>query len=111
MTRVKICGVTTVADARRCVELGADAVGVNFVTGSPRRVDLERARAIVRAPSTVTRRGLEGTKFSPIALAPASTQRSAPSTVVTPQIFTCVDADADADADTLRLGLKTSPRS
>jgi phosphoribosylanthranilate isomerase len=49
VTRVKICGVTTVGEARRCVELGADAVGVNFVAGSPRRVDLERAREIVRA--------------------------------------------------------------
>ncbi len=47
MTRIKICGVTTVADARFCVDAGADAVGVNFVASSPRRVDVETARAIV----------------------------------------------------------------
>jgi phosphoribosylanthranilate isomerase len=49
VTRVKICGVTTVADALACAELGADAVGLNFVPTSPRRVDEEAARAIVRA--------------------------------------------------------------
>ncbi len=49
MTRVKICGVTSVADATMCVDLGADAVGVNFVPGSPRRVDEATARAIVDA--------------------------------------------------------------
>jgi phosphoribosylanthranilate isomerase len=49
VTRVKICGVTTAEQARRCVDLGADAVGVNFVAASPRRVDLEQARAIVQA--------------------------------------------------------------
>jgi phosphoribosylanthranilate isomerase len=48
VTRIKICGVTTVADARFCVDAGADAVGVNFVPSSPRRVDVETARAIVK---------------------------------------------------------------
>ena len=49
MTRIKVCGVTSVDDARACVEAGADSLGVNFVASSVRRVDVERATAIVRA--------------------------------------------------------------
>jgi phosphoribosylanthranilate isomerase len=49
VTRVKICGVRTVADARACVDAGADSLGVNFVASSPRCVDAETARAIVEA--------------------------------------------------------------
>ena len=47
--RVKICGVTSPAQALACIEAGADAVGVNFVPSSVRRVDVETAAAIVRA--------------------------------------------------------------
>jgi phosphoribosylanthranilate isomerase len=47
--RVKICGVTSPAQALACVEAGADSVGVNFVPSSVRRVDAETAAAIVRA--------------------------------------------------------------
>ncbi len=47
MTRIKICGVRTVADARFCVDEGVDALGVNFVASSPRVVDEATARAIV----------------------------------------------------------------
>lgn len=46
---VKICGVTTVDDALMSVEAGASAIGLNFVETSPRRVTVERARAIARA--------------------------------------------------------------
>ncbi len=49
MVHVKICGVTTVSDALACAELGASAIGLNFVEGSPRRIDVERAREIARA--------------------------------------------------------------
>ena len=49
MTRVKICGVTTAADALACARLGADAIGLNFVPTSPRRVEESAARDIVRA--------------------------------------------------------------
>jgi len=49
VTRVKICGVTSVEQALSCAGAGADAVGVNFVTSSPRRVETEMAREIVRA--------------------------------------------------------------
>ena len=44
--RVKICGVTTPADARIVAEAGADAIGFNFVPGSVRCLDLTAARAV-----------------------------------------------------------------
>jgi phosphoribosylanthranilate isomerase len=44
--RIKVCGVTNVADALMCVEEGVDAIGVNFVPGSPRCIDVSRAREI-----------------------------------------------------------------
>ena len=47
--RVKICGVTTVAQAVACADLRVDALGVNFVASSPRRVDERLARAVVEA--------------------------------------------------------------
>ncbi len=46
---VKICGVTTPEDAERAVLAGADAVGVNLVPESKRRVTEDEARAIVHA--------------------------------------------------------------
>ncbi len=49
MFHVKVCGVTTPDDARMVAAAGADAVGLNFVTGSPRCVDMTIARAIVAA--------------------------------------------------------------
>jgi phosphoribosylanthranilate isomerase len=35
---LKVCGVTNAADAERLVELGVDAIGVNFWPGSPRHL-------------------------------------------------------------------------
>ena len=49
MFRIKICGVTTAADALHAVSRGADAVGLNFFRGSKRFVPEEAAREIVRA--------------------------------------------------------------
>jgi phosphoribosylanthranilate isomerase len=49
VTRIKICGVTSESQARLCVDAGADAIGVNFVPSSKRRVDEGTARAIGRA--------------------------------------------------------------
>jgi phosphoribosylanthranilate isomerase len=46
---VKVCGVTTLADAQLAVEAGADAVGVNLVSASRRSVDTATARAIAAA--------------------------------------------------------------
>jgi phosphoribosylanthranilate isomerase len=48
-TRIKICGITSVADALRCAEAGADAVGLVFFPPSPRNVTLSRAVEIARA--------------------------------------------------------------
>lgn len=44
---VKICGVTRPADAVACVDAGADAIGLNFVATSRRRIDVDVARSIV----------------------------------------------------------------
>ena len=45
--RVKICGITTVADAALAVRAGADAIGLNFYDRSSRVVSVARARRIV----------------------------------------------------------------
>jgi phosphoribosylanthranilate isomerase len=45
---VKVCGVTSVADAVACADAGVDAVGVNLVPSSLRRVDESVAREIAR---------------------------------------------------------------
>jgi len=45
-TRVKICGVTSVADALLAQEAGADAIGVVFYEPSPRCVTIDQAREI-----------------------------------------------------------------
>ena len=54
MTRIKICGVTTPADARMVAEAGADAVGLNFYPQSPRFIAPNTASEIVRAISPFT---------------------------------------------------------
>lgn len=52
--KVKICGITTLADAIAAVDAGADAVGLNFV-GGPRRIDAVTAAGILNAlPPLVT---------------------------------------------------------
>ncbi len=47
--RVKVCGVTSVDDARAAVDAGADAIGLNCFPRSPRFIDVERLAAIVDA--------------------------------------------------------------
>ena len=49
MTRVKICGVTTPDAARIAADAGADAVGLNFYSQSPRLISPQVAASIVRA--------------------------------------------------------------
>jgi phosphoribosylanthranilate isomerase len=48
-TRVKICGITRVEDARSAVEHGADAIGLVFFEESPRHVTLDLAWRITAA--------------------------------------------------------------
>jgi phosphoribosylanthranilate isomerase len=46
-TRVKICGITRLEDARLAVELGAAALGFNFYRPSPRFIEPANAHGIV----------------------------------------------------------------
>jgi phosphoribosylanthranilate isomerase len=46
-TRVKICGITRPEDAALAAELGADAIGLNFVAG-PRQITLDLAATILK---------------------------------------------------------------
>jgi phosphoribosylanthranilate isomerase len=56
---VKVCGITSVADAALCAEAGADAVGFVFWPMSSRRVDAAKAAAISRTlPPFVLRVGV-----------------------------------------------------
>jgi phosphoribosylanthranilate isomerase len=48
MTRIKVCGITSVQDGLAAVELGADAIGFVFAL-SPRRVDAATAKRIADA--------------------------------------------------------------
>lgn len=55
MTRVKICGITRVEDARAAAQSGADAIGLVFYAASARHVEFRRAAEIRRAlPPFVT---------------------------------------------------------
>ena len=59
MFRIKICGIATVDDALTAARAGADAIGLNFYTRSPRSVDPETGRRIVEVlPAGVVKVGL-----------------------------------------------------
>ena len=59
MFRVKICGITNVEDAIMVANVGADAVGLNFYTGSSRHVTRGQAEEIAAAlPSNVAKVGV-----------------------------------------------------
>ncbi len=54
MTRIKICGITSIEDAAAAVDAGADALGLIFAPGTPRQIAPETAADIVeRLPPLV----------------------------------------------------------
>jgi phosphoribosylanthranilate isomerase len=58
-TKVKICGITSVADGLASAAAGADMIGLMFYAGSPRHITLPQAVEIVRAlPPFVLRVGV-----------------------------------------------------
>ena len=50
--KVKICGITTVADGVAAAEAGADMIGLMFYESSPRHIPINMAAEISRAVST-----------------------------------------------------------
>ena len=48
MVKVKVCGITNLADAEKALEYGADALGFNFYPPSSRFLAPEKAGAILR---------------------------------------------------------------
>ena len=54
MTWVKVCGITTEAARDAAVDSGADALGFVLVDGSPRRLDIPAAAALIRGTPIAT---------------------------------------------------------
>ena len=48
MTKIKICGITNHEDAENAADLGADFLGFNFYSKSPRYVDYDKFKDIIR---------------------------------------------------------------
>ena len=55
---LKVCGVTNAANAERLVELGVDAIGVNFWPGSPRCVASTEAKWLAALEGRILRVGV-----------------------------------------------------
>jgi phosphoribosylanthranilate isomerase len=49
MVRIKICGITNLADARAAIAAGADMLGFNFYRPSPRFIQPQVTRAMIDA--------------------------------------------------------------
>jgi len=45
--QIKICGITNARDAKACADLGAQLIGLNFYSRSPRYIECHVARKIV----------------------------------------------------------------
>jgi len=59
MVKVKICGITSLEDARMAVDAGADALGFVFYDKSPRNINpLEAAQIIAKLPPFIQTVGL-----------------------------------------------------
>lgn len=67
--KLKVCGITSLADARLAVECGAAYLGFNFYPKSPRYVTPEQARAIIAAlPAEVNSVGVFVNESAPTAV-------------------------------------------
>lgn len=59
ITKVKICGITNFEDADFAVRAGADALGFNFYSGSPRKIEIQNAAKIAgRLPAGILKVGV-----------------------------------------------------
>jgi len=59
MVKIKVCGITSLKDAEKAVDLGADALGFNFYPKSPRFITKVSAKDIIRLlPPFVTPVGI-----------------------------------------------------
>lgn len=57
--RLKVCGITSLEDARAAVDCGAEFLGFNFYRKSPRYISPEAARSIIeQLPSEITTVGI-----------------------------------------------------
>ena len=54
--RIKVCGITHPDDAQAAVDAGADLIGLNFVPGSSRCIDLRTAEAIAKRVGSAVER-------------------------------------------------------
>jgi len=59
MTKIKICGITNYEDAKNAADLGADFLGFNFYSKSPRFVDENLAKSIInKIPNKILKVGV-----------------------------------------------------
>lgn len=59
LTKIKICGITNVADAHAAVDLGADALGFIFVPDTPRYIESQDAAQVIsKLPPFITKVGV-----------------------------------------------------
>lgn len=59
MMKTKICGITNLRDAKFAIEFGAWALGFNFYKASPRFLEIEQAREIIKnLPKEIVKVGL-----------------------------------------------------
>ena len=58
MTRIKVCGLAREEDVRTASDLGAEYLGFNFASSSPRRVTQDKARDLARLARGALRVGV-----------------------------------------------------